>query len=58
MPEYKLFVNCQGWYVAQKTPMNNLPGCGMFFWTQISKYYQRKGNATRALNRFKEVHDA
>ena len=51
--EYRLAVNCQGWYVAAKVPMNNLPGCEMFFWQQASPYYQRKGNALRKLNQLK-----
>lgn len=53
MTEYRLVVNGQGWYVAAKVPMNNLPGCEMFFWQQASPYYQRKGNALRKLNQLK-----
>lgn len=53
MTEYRLAVNCQGWYVAKKVPMNNLPGCEMFFWQQVSPYYQRKGNARRKLKQLK-----
>lgn len=51
--EYRLAVNCQGWYVAAKVHMNNLPGCEVFFWQQVSPYYQRKGNALRKLKQLK-----
>ena len=41
--EFKLVLSTSGYSVLKKIPMNNLPGCSLFFWQQITPYYMRKG---------------
>ena len=53
MNDMKVMQCDSGYFAAERVPMNNLPGCNVFFWQQISKYYHYKKSAENFISKIK-----